>query len=271
MVGVAHEAFLSAWPPLAEAITAASTALRARRHDRAGRRRLGRRTGSRRHRLWERGQLAAALADTGAHLQASSQAHGAPRPRRHRADANHARQRHRAAAPNRLGHRMVVADRVELSRRLETSCREHPPRPAPPRRSTAILSTLLVLAVRRRRHRLHPATGGRHSDGRASGSRPPACWSPKPKPHSTPATRGPRYGSARPPTASIPTRKPRPAWSTSLVNTRFAGSSTGHTDTVHAVAFAPDGHTLATASRGQHGAAVGRHRPDPTDAASATR
>ena len=32
VVGVAHEAFLSAWPPLAEAITAASTALRARRH-----------------------------------------------------------------------------------------------------------------------------------------------------------------------------------------------------------------------------------------------
>ena len=31
VVGVAHEAFLSAWPPLAEAITAASTALRARR------------------------------------------------------------------------------------------------------------------------------------------------------------------------------------------------------------------------------------------------
>ncbi|MGH8923009.1 MAG: TIR domain-containing protein, partial [Actinomycetes bacterium] len=67
VVSVAHEAFLSAWPPLAQAITAAESALRARRaveqaaaewHSDA--RPLDR--------LWERGQLAAAVADTGAQI-----------------------------------------------------------------------------------------------------------------------------------------------------------------------------------------------------------
>ena len=71
VIGVAHEAFLSAWPPLAEAITEASTALRARRGieqaaaDWAD-------SGRPAERLWERGQLAAALADTGAREERES-------------------------------------------------------------------------------------------------------------------------------------------------------------------------------------------------------
>jgi AAA ATPase domain len=69
VMGVAHEAFLSAWAPLAQAIEENATALRARRaveqaaiewHD----------EGRPPARLWERGQLAAAVADTGAHLRA---------------------------------------------------------------------------------------------------------------------------------------------------------------------------------------------------------
>src|SRR5207342_1492085 len=36
-----------------------------------------------------------------------------------------------------------------------------------------------------------------------------------------------------------------------LVNTRFSGVLEGHTGAVSAVAFAPDGHTLATASNDQ--------------------
>jgi energy-coupling factor transporter ATP-binding protein EcfA2 len=68
VMGVAHEAFLSAWAPLAQAIAENASALRARRaveqaatewdtHDRSP------------ARLWERGQLAAALADTDARIQ----------------------------------------------------------------------------------------------------------------------------------------------------------------------------------------------------------
>jgi hypothetical protein len=72
VVGVAHEALLSAWPPLAEAIAAASTALRARRHIEQATDDWAQH-GQASDRLWERGQLAAALADTGAHLQASHQ------------------------------------------------------------------------------------------------------------------------------------------------------------------------------------------------------
>ena len=65
VVEVAHEAFLTAWPPLAEAIDRESTALRARRlveqaaGDWAAR---GGGTGG----LWEGAQLAGVVADLGA-------------------------------------------------------------------------------------------------------------------------------------------------------------------------------------------------------------
>src|SRR3954447_5643261 len=68
VLGVAHEAFLSAWPPLSEAIRSASTALRTGRAvemaaaDWAARNRPP-------DRLWEGDQIAAALADTGARFQ----------------------------------------------------------------------------------------------------------------------------------------------------------------------------------------------------------
>lgn len=83
VVGVAHEAFLFAWAPLARAIQDNATALRAYRAieqaaaewshcstvPRRPRGKWTARLGLRRpvKRLWERGQLASALADTGAH------------------------------------------------------------------------------------------------------------------------------------------------------------------------------------------------------------
>ena len=110
VVGVAHEAFLSAWPPLAEAITAASTALRARRADRAGRRDWAEH-GQPRRPLWERGQLAAALADTGAHLGAAEAGRRASR-----------LLRRRDLHPLLWRRRVLVADRVELSLQARSSC-----------------------------------------------------------------------------------------------------------------------------------------------------
>src|SRR3954452_22016027 len=60
VIGVAHEAFLSAWPPLATAITEAASALRARRGVEQAAAAWD--AGGRPHsRLWERGQLAAAV------------------------------------------------------------------------------------------------------------------------------------------------------------------------------------------------------------------
>src|SRR4051812_10576470 len=108
VLGVAHEAFLSTWPPLTEAITAAASALRARRQvEQAAKEWVD--SGQAPVRLWERGQLAAALADTGARLRSGRTAPGAdpaedpPAPER----------RSPLRWPRR--HRAVVADRVELS------------------------------------------------------------------------------------------------------------------------------------------------------------
>jgi WD40 repeat protein len=67
IIGVTHEAFLSAWPPLADAITIAASALRARSAieqaatDWVDNERM-------RSLLWLGGQLAAAVANTGAHV-----------------------------------------------------------------------------------------------------------------------------------------------------------------------------------------------------------
>ena len=101
-VTVAHEAFLSTWPPLAEAVAAASTALRARRaveHAAAGWAGTGRPP----DRLWERGQLAAAVADVGARLRSVRSAAGVA-----------GRLRSRGAERSSPAGTLVV-DRIELS------------------------------------------------------------------------------------------------------------------------------------------------------------
>jgi WD40 repeat protein len=123
---VAHESFLTAWPPLSQAVTANATALRARREvERAAEEWANH--GRAPTRLWERGQLASALADTGAQL----------RPVRVPGDI----------APDRR-ERILVVDRVELSPQarefLQASIRRDRLRR---RWSTTILSTLLVLAL----------------------------------------------------------------------------------------------------------------------------
>jgi WD40 repeat protein len=113
VMGVAHEAFLTAWAPLDQAIEENVSALRARRAVEQAATEWTTK-GCPPARLWERGQLAAALADTGAHLHIGE----------------------------------VLTDRVELSRTacefLRTSIRrEHFRR----RRTITALSVLLVLAL----------------------------------------------------------------------------------------------------------------------------
>ena len=243
VAGVAHETFLSAWPPLAAAITAASTALRARRQieqaaaDWAEHKQPP-------ERLWERGQLAAALADTGARLQASNHPH--------RSEHDEA-----AAAPTRppslvwrrrphLGHR-VVTDRVELSRQardfLLASIRRDRRRRG---RNTTILSTLLVLAVlaagtafvqQRAAEERQRLASARLLFTRAEatlGSDPRAAL---------------RLGEAA--HRIHPDKETQAGLTHLLVNTRLSGVLEGHIAPVNAVAFAPDGRTLATASYDQ--------------------
>jgi WD40 repeat protein len=70
VVGVAHEAFLSAWPPLRDAIARTARGLRARNDiDRAARQ--WDEDGEPASRLWEGAQLKAALAETGSRLERS--------------------------------------------------------------------------------------------------------------------------------------------------------------------------------------------------------
>jgi WD40 repeat protein/energy-coupling factor transporter ATP-binding protein EcfA2 len=248
VIGVAHEAFLSAWPVLAAAIADASTALRARRYiEQAAGDWVNDR--NRPQRLWERGQLAAALTDTGARLQSSS-----------RTEANAADETPDATSRltsllrrcgRVLGHRVVVADRVELSHPAREFLRASIRRDWRRRgRSTAILSTLLVLAV--------------VAAGAASYQQQQAFH------HQQTAEERQRVATARlllarsevtlagdPRTALRlaeaaerihPDQETRAGLVHALVNTRFSRVLDGHTGPVLGVAFAPDGRTLATAS-----------------------
>ena len=113
VIGAAHEAFFTAWPPLDEAITEVASALRARRllEDAALEWNSAERSPDR---LWERGQLAAAVSATGASVRA----------------------------------REVVIDRVHITKQgrefLYASIRRDRFRRG---RSVALLSILLALAV----------------------------------------------------------------------------------------------------------------------------
>jgi WD40 repeat protein len=138
-LGVTHEAFFTAWPPLASAINAAAAALRARRAversaaewDAAGRPAI---------RLWERGQLAAAVSDTGARRAAL--------PANRRPDTESPSAHPLAARLRPYRRRGVVTDKVELSPRarefLDQSIRRDRSRRW---RATTVLSVLLVFSV----------------------------------------------------------------------------------------------------------------------------
>ncbi|MGY1692012.1 nSTAND1 domain-containing NTPase [Geodermatophilus sp. SYSU D01105] len=135
VLGVAHEAFLSAWPPLARAISGAAGGLRARaRVEPAAA--TWHEDGRPPVQLWERGQLAAAVTDTGARYEAA---------RRTAAGGPAGWRTVRRWLP---GQRSLTTDRVDLTATarafLDASIRRDRIRR---RRAVAILSVLLVLAL----------------------------------------------------------------------------------------------------------------------------
>ena len=110
ILGVAHEAFLSTWPPLIIAITAAVSSLRARRAVEHAAAEWSEDEHRSEH-LWEHGQLAAAVNAMGAHLviegaaqQFTSRTSGQTRLTKSRLSLLRHRQR-----------RVVITERVELS------------------------------------------------------------------------------------------------------------------------------------------------------------
>ncbi len=242
VIGVAHEAFLFAWSPLNQAITAAATALRARREiDQAARQ--WNQHGRAPARLWERGQLAAALADTGAHLQSvharTTTASAENSPARDGRWPNSSRQR-----------RTLVADRVELSSQARDFLRASLRRDRIRRgRAITILSMLLILALGLA-VLAFDRQGAAEDQQRVAEARQ-------------------RLATARQLLAQAQTRldqDPRtalrlneaavhiqdnPETRSALVNnvltTPYTGALTGHDGGVLSVAFAPGGNTLASA------------------------
>ncbi|MGH3866771.1 MAG: TIR domain-containing protein, partial [Pseudonocardiaceae bacterium] len=208
VVEVAHEAFLSAWTPLVQAITAASSALRARRAVEQAATEWNDQ-GRSSNRLWERGQLAAAVADTGAHLQT----------------------------------RNLVTDHVDLNPTARDFLRASIRRDRFRRgRATAVLSVLLVFAVvaagfafiqqhtaeKQRNVALSRQVAGQATELRATN---PALAA--------------QLGLAA--YRLVPTTEARSSLLSTAVNLG-ATRLTGHTNTVYSVAFSPDGRTLANAS-----------------------
>lgn len=125
VVGVAHEAFLSSWQPLKDAIAEKSQALRTRTAVEAAAQEWET-DGEKSERLWERGRLAAARADLGARERKTSGRRGM----------------------RSLADRELVTETVDLSPRgrafLQTSTRRDRRRRG---RTVAVLSSLLVVAL----------------------------------------------------------------------------------------------------------------------------
>lgn len=223
VVEVAHEAIMSAWTPLARAVAADSVALRARREVEQAADAWSA-AGSPPDRLWERGQLAAAVAETGVRTVV------VPRPAGD-------------AATRPWPRRGLVTDRVELSGRavqfLQASLRRDRRRRA---RSTTVLASLLILAV--------VAAGVALVQLRDAGRQQRIATSRLLMSQAdATVARNPRaalqIGAAA---AHLdPNDESRAALARILGSTRYAGSLDGHASAVRDVAFTRDGRALATA------------------------
>jgi WD40 repeat protein/energy-coupling factor transporter ATP-binding protein EcfA2 len=208
VVEVAHEAFLSAWPPLAQAIEDNASALRARRaveHAATEWNDADRPSA----RLWERGQLAAAMADIGAHVQS----------------------------------RDLVTDRVDLSLTARTFLRASIRRDrSRRRRTTLVLSVLLVLALAAAAVTFVAQRTAEHERNVAVSQR--AATQARELRATNPALAAQLALTAY---RLVPTPDTRGGLLSTVANPD-ATRLTDHTNAVKRVAFSPDGHTLATSS-----------------------
>jgi WD40 repeat protein len=253
VLGVAHEAFPSAWPPLYAAITAAASALRTRRAveqaaadwDDDSRPPV---------QLWERGPLAAAVAGLGARLTTTVEhapvqlPAGTPQERPRLADL----------LPGRR--RVLVTDKVDLSSRardfLQQSIRRDRRRRG---RAVTVLSVLLILAVTAAGFAL--AQQGAAQDQKREAQEQQRIATARELIARAAATRD------QDPLVALllgiaahtihPDRESEGGLMGTLAASRYAGALSGHhTDLVSSVAFAPDGRTLASGAGGEDGKVI---------------
>ncbi|HWM59994.1 MAG TPA: TIR domain-containing protein [Pseudonocardia sp.] len=277
VVEVAHEAFLTGWAPLARAAADNTVALRARRAAEQAAAEWDE-AGAPAERLWERGQLASVLADTGARFAVAE-----PR----RAAVTGTADPNSPAWPRRR--RVLITEKVTLSpaaqRFLELSVQRDRRRRA---RSTTVLASLLALAVlaagvavlqlhsAEQRQRLATARllmtqaeATVSTDPRTALQLGEAAWHLNPSPEIRSAlaqmVRGTHYGGtiqgqntlvrsvavAPDQDTMITAGNDRTAILWDLADpTRpvpIGSPLTGHTDAISSVAFSPDGKIVATA------------------------
>ncbi|MGH3913011.1 MAG: AAA family ATPase, partial [Pseudonocardiaceae bacterium] len=228
LIGVAHEAFLSAWLPLVEAITASVSALRARRtveHAAAGWHNSGRPPS----RLWGGGQLAAAVADTGARIRTrTALANPGPRQGPARWLPRH--------------HRVLITGRIALSPMardfLHTSIRRDRYRRS---RAIIVLSVLLILALTAAGtaivQRDRAQEGERIATARQLITQADAIRAIDPRTALRLGIAAERLHSGSETQVSL---------FNTLFATRYAGILTAHTDWVNTATFSSDGNMLAT-------------------------
>jgi len=238
LLGIAHEAFITAWPPLAQAISATGAALRMRRTLEQASTEWGNADRSTSF-LWDRDRVAAAVSETGAQLR--------------RVHSKRAGTEHTAIDRFRtlLGRREVTSGRVELGPAarafLHASIRHQRRRRhlffTAVAAALALAFTITTIAAIQRqtaqdqrqiaedqkelatvRELVAQAENRRDSDPRLALQLGLAAHRIRPSMETG---------------ASL---------YTTLTSTPLAVILTGHTDQVAGVAFSPDGHALATAS-----------------------
>jgi WD40 repeat protein len=245
IVAVAHEAFLSAWPPLAAAIATAAAGLRARRdieHAAIEWERTGRTSQS----LWESNQLAAALSATGARLQWTARKSRRPGGA---ADAPASPQMSSTWFPNAT--RVLTTQHVHLSSVGRTFLQSSVTRDrGRRRRASTILSVLLALAVVAASIALVQRQNALAQQQQATTQHQLAVATEL-------TTEAEALRDSQPRVSLMlgvealklkPSASARMGLVTTLLGTRYAGIIRGHTDGVTAIAISPDGRTLATAS-----------------------
>jgi WD40 repeat protein len=243
MISVAHEAFLSAWPPIAEATKAQASGLRSRRDVEAAANDWNQ-AGRPSRRLWEGNQLAAAVEATGARLQWTR----SPAPGETKPEDGGAR---RAWAFSPGATRTLTTDHVHLSPVGGTFVQRSIVRERwRRRRATTILSVLLALAivaagiaVGQRYNALTQEQQANLQRHRAIAgelmSEADALRSSQPR---VSLLLGVESQHLQPAVAN------RRGLATTLMQTQFAGIVRGQKDRLNAVAISPDGYVLATAS-----------------------